>query len=362
LSSTAGSRPNAGRANFGRIISITRRAQRKKSLGRSTMKSRTISIAAIAALLTGFLHVPQRLDGKTAPSAAGFVAGIRGKAYIIRNKNTIMISGMDLLYPGDSVRVSKGSTARITMCGNRGYEIRGGASLIIRASGIAFRHGRPYKTYAVVKKACIAALDVFKKNERKLPVMIAAADRGALSLRSRLQNERFSVYVLRGRKRPPSIELYGDRLMPRKPFVVWAPVEKAASYNVVLMEGDKAIWKAVMRKNSFVYPEGAPHLEEGREYGISIEAVSEQGDVLARGSGTLSLFSKEELESLKHEESAIMALYPDKAPERQILLGKLYEAHGQPALALTCYESALSLDRGNVGLKERIMLLKNLLK
>ncbi len=297
-----------------------------------------------------------------APSAVGFVAGIQGKGFIIRNRDTIMISGMDLLCQGDSVQLSKGAKARITICGSRGYEIRGKAGFTIRRSGISFNQGKTFKTYAVDRKACNVAIEVFRKNEKKLPEMVTGGRKGTLMLRSRKKSERRGVYVVRGRKQTPMIELYSDRLLPQKQLLMWTPVKGRASYHVVIKNGSDTIWSSTVLKNNCEYPDSAPRLEEGRDYDIVIEAVADQGKVLASGSGTFSLFTREEQESLKQDETSIRAMMPESAPEQHILLGKLYESHGQFADALSCYEKALSLDSANAGLKERITLLKTIME
>lgn len=326
------------------------------------MKPQGGLIIAITAILAGSIAGAPARGREAAPPAVGFVAGIQGEGYIIRDRDTIMISGMDLLYPGDSVRLPGGSAARITICGGRGYQIRGNAGFTIGRSGVSFKRGKAFKTYAVDRKACAAALEVFRKNEKKLPEMVTGERKGTLMLRSRKKSERRGVYVVRGRKQVPVIELFSDRLMPRKPLLIWTPVAGRISYRVVIKSGDETTWSSTVMKNSCEYPEGAPRLAEARVYDIVIEAVADQGNVVARGTGSLSLFSRDELESLRQDETSIRAMMPDSSPERYILLGKLFEAHGQLADALGSYEKALSLDSGNAGLKERVALLKKIME
>ncbi len=326
------------------------------------MKARCGFFPIVAAIILAvILDAPVALGGEAA-SPAGFVAGIQGKGYISRDKDTIMISGMDLLYPGDAVQLSKGSKARISLCGSKGHEIRGIAVFIIRRSGIVFKKGKAFRTYVVDRKACAAALDVLRKNEKKLPEMLTGERKGTLILRSRKKSERRGVYVVRGRKQQPVIEVYSERLIPQKPQIFWSPVAGRASYRVVVKSGSETLWNATVVKNSCEYPGSSPMLSEGKAYDVTIEALTEQGNVLSSGSGTLSIFNSTELESLRQDESSIRTMMPDSAPEHHILLGKLYEAHGRLADALSSYEKALAIDRGNSGLKERVILLKKIME
>lgn len=322
------------------------------------MKSRGGFILIMAVLLVGPFPGAPAGGREAAPPAVGFVAGIRGSGYIVRNRDTIKVSGMDLLFLGDTVRLSKGAKARISLCGSRGYEVRGEAVFTVGRSGMKFRRGKASKTYPVDRKACAAALDVFGRNDAKLPEMITGDRKGTLILRSRKKSERRGVYVVRGRKQAPVIELLNDRLVPRKPVLHWTPVAGRASYRVVIKSGDEAIWSSTVIKNSCEYPESATRLAEGRGYDVAVEAVDSKGDVLARGGGGFSLFSRNEMESLGRDESSIREITPDNSPDRLILLGRLHEAHGQLAEALSFYEKALSLDSANEGLRERIALMK----
>lgn len=327
------------------------------------MKSRCRASSVMAAtILAALLIVPPVFGGEPAPSATGFVAGISGKGFIERNKDTIMISGMDLLYPGDGVRLAKGARARITICGNKGYEIRGLAVFKIRGRGITFSRGRALRTYAVENRTCTAALEVFRKNEKKLPDMVPGGRTGGLMLRSKNKNLRLGVYVVRGRKGRTVIESFSDRLLPEKPYIGWTPVTGRASYRVVISGTGGTLWSDTVPNNSCAYPAGAPPLAEGTAYALTIEALSDRGEVLARGSASISLYNREEAESFRSDEASIMELLSESEPGRHILLGKLYEAHGQMAGALACYEKALALDSGNAGLQERVALLKNLLE
>jgi hypothetical protein len=79
------------------------------------MKSQGRFFIVMAVILAGAITGAPAHGREAFLSAAGFVAGIQGKGYITRNRDTIMISGMDLLYPGDLVQVSKGAKARITI-------------------------------------------------------------------------------------------------------------------------------------------------------------------------------------------------------------------------------------------------------
>ncbi|MBP7735690.1 MAG: tetratricopeptide repeat protein [Spirochaetes bacterium] len=316
----------------------------------------------VAVVLAGFILVMPAQGHDAAPSAAGFVAGIQGKGYILRNKDKIMISGMDLLFRGDLVQLAEGAKARISICGARGYEIRGSAIFTIGGSGITFKKGKSSKTYAVDRKACAAALEVFLKNEKKIPEMVTGERKGTLILRFRKKGERRGVYVVRGKKQAPRIELYSEKLLPQKPLILWSPVKGRASYRVVIKDGGETLWSSAVEKNSCRYPESAPAMAEGRDYDILIEAVGAQGEVLAGVSGTISLFGAADRESLRKDEASIKEMTAETSPDRHILLGKLYEAHGQIADALASYEKALSLDSGNAGLKERVALLKNMME
>lgn len=320
----------------------------------------TATITSGLLLAAACLSLPAR--GEEAPSAAGFVAAITGTGHILRKKDTIMISGMDLLYAGDSVRLSKGAKARITLCGSRGYEVRGAAVFAIRGSGIVFKEGSASKTYRVDKKTCAAALDVFRKNAKGVPDMVTGERRGTLILRSKKKSERRGVYVVRGRKHLPVIEILSDRLMPGNPVLAWNPVPGRGAYRVAITAGGETIWSATAEKNRCEYPDTAPRLTEGRLYDITVEALSGKGDVIARGSGALSLPAAADIESYRQEESSIMALFPGGTAEREIMLGKMHEARGDVAAALSCYEKAIALDSGNSGLRERVRLLKQLVE
>ncbi len=326
------------------------------------MKSQCRFIIVMTVILAGMVPGAPGLGKDATPPAVGFVAGIQGKGYITRGKDSIMISGMDLLYKGDSVQLAKDARAKISICGGRGYEIRGTAVFTMRGSGITFKRGKASRTYSVDRKTCTAALEVFRKNEKKLPEMVEGERKGTLILRSRKKSERRGVYVVRGRKQALGIEIYSDRLLPQKPVLLWAPVEGRTSYRVIVKSGSETIWNSTVMKNTCVYPENAPRLEEGRDYDIVVEALADPETLLATGSGTFSLFSGKEIESLRQDEASIRTLMPETAPEQHILLGKLYEAHGQLADALSYYEKALSLDSGNAGLKERIALLKKIME
>lgn len=322
------------------------------------MKSRGGFILIMAVLLAGPCPGGPAGAREAAPPAVGFIAGIQGGGYIVRNRDTVRISGMDLLYRDDTVRLSKGARARISICGGRGYEVRGEAVFTVGRYGIKFKRGKALKTYTVNRKACAAALEVFGRNDAKLPEMITGDRKGTLILRSRKKSGRRGVYVVRGRKRAPVIEILNDRLTPQKPVLHWTPVAGRASYRIVIKSGDETMWSSMVMKNRCEYPESAPRLAEGREYDITVEADDDKGGALARGGGVFSLFSREEMESLARDESSIRELTPENSPERFILLGRLHEAHGRFAEALSCYEKALSLDSGNEGLRERIALMK----
>jgi len=325
---------------------------------RSTMKLKGGFIMIAAILLAGLFPCGPAGAREAKTPAVGFVAGIQGSGYIVRNRDTIKISGMDLLYRDDTVRLTKGAKARISICGGRGYEVRGEAAFIMGRTGIQFKRGKQSKTYAVDRKACAAALEVFGKSDARLPEMVTGDRKGTLILRSRKKSERRGVYVVRSRKQVPVIEILNDKLVPQKPVLYWTPAAGSSSYRIVIKSGDEVIWSSTVMKNRCEYPESAPRLAEGRGYDAAVEAVDDKGDVLARGGSAFSLFSGKEIESLGRDESAIRDMTPADSPEQLILLGRLHEAHGQFAEALSCYEKALSLDGGNDGLRERIALMK----
>lgn len=316
----------------------------------------------MAVILAGFLAIMPAQGRDAAPAAAGFVAGIQGKGYIVRNSDKIMISGMDLLFRGDSVQLAQGARARISICGAKGYDVRGPAVFTVGGSGIYLKKGKTSRTYPVDRKACAAALEVFMKNENKIPSMVTGERKGTLILRSRKKGERRGVYVVRGMKKAPQMELYTEKLLPEKPLIAWSPVAGRASYRIIIKGGGETLWSSEVARNSCRYPESAPAMAEGRDYDIQIEAVGPRGEALASGGGTISLYGTDDRESLRKDEASIKEIMPDGAPERHILLGKLYEAHGQIADALVSYEKALSLDTSNTGLKERVALLKKMME
>lgn len=314
-------------------------------------------MAALAGLL---LMTAAALEA--APSAVGFIAGIRGKGYIVRGGNTILISGMDLLYPKDTVRLNRDASARITICGSKGYEIRGEASITVHGAALAFRWGRASKTYQVDKKTCPAALEVFGKNEARLPVMVLKDRKRTLVLSSREKSRKPGVHAPQGGGKTPAIELYADKLMPQRPFFAWTPVPGRASYLVRIKNGEDPLWTVTLTKNSFEYPQGAPPLDEAQVYNVTIKALSGKEEVLARGEDTFSLFTKEEVESFRRDEESIMSVSPEGSPDRQILLGKMFESRGEIDSALSSYEKALARGKHNAGLRERISLLKKILE
>ncbi|MBN2158596.1 MAG: tetratricopeptide repeat protein [Spirochaetes bacterium] len=318
-------------------------------------------VSAALAALACILLITSPGAAEAAPAAAGFVASIQGTGYILRRGDTIMISGMDLLYQRDTVRLNRGAAARITLCGGRGYAIRGAAVFIVRGARLAFKKGRAIKTYRIDTKTCLAALDAFGKNETTLPEMLLRGRKGTLILRPRKKQERDGVSAPRGGKKR-TIALYADRLMPQRPFFAWTPVPGRASYLLRIKNGDDPLWTVTVTKNSYEYPQGAPPLEEGRVYNVSIRALSGEGALMVRGDDTFSLFTKEEVKSIRKGEESIMSVTPEESADREILLGKLAEARGELDSALSCYEKARELDPRNTGLRERIKLLKSMLE
>ncbi len=324
--------------------------------------SKKILLSALSVITAAQLFISIKAEAAETSTPVGFIAGIHGKGYIVRGDSKILISGMDLIYPADKISLLKGSTAKINICGKSGYEIHGEAECVIRAFKLILVKGKPAKLYAIDSKTCSLTLDIFQKNGRDIPEVNVNTKKGSLVLRTN-KKERKGVLHIRGvKKKPDAIEILNEKILASRPLFIWSKTAEAKEYRVNIIDDNRKLWSTGTFKNYCKYPGEAPLLENDGSYSIKIEALSDKGMIIAEGETAFTLYSKEEDELFQKDESEIRELAPADAPEMYILLGKFYESYGLVIDAVSCYEKALLMDKGNTGLHERIVLINKDIK
>jgi len=272
----------------------------------------------MTALLVGILLVAA--DPEVASQPAAMVLTAKGSIVVQRGGKELPVAVMDLLQPGDIVRVKTGGSAKIVILGDgHREEIPAGAEVKLAPEGCQ-------PPDAVTKEAS----------------KLSAAQ--LTNLRKMAQSQRGGVVVIRSAntsavkatKRGP---LNGTTILTERPTFAWEEVADVLDYRIELFlapmgKPERLVWKKDLRETKLEFPKDEKALLPGTRYRWQVTALL-GGD---QESVVVNARFMAPTEDLPQQVKELTAMAKSEDPSEWLLAATTLESLGVYEAALPIFE------------------------
>ncbi len=276
----------------------------------------------VSLLLSLSLMLPAQADN---PEPVAMVLTTQGAPLLERGSDTRRLGAMDLLQPGDKLRVPAGGSVKLVFLADDHKETL-----------------KPGTQVSLGVKGCTPADAVEREEETRLP------PESRQNLRELRLSARGGVGVprsLNGKPPQPAVTpLIGAAVLSDRPTLTWTAREGADGYLVQLLSGadekePRVHWQERTRETRLAYPTSQPPLTPGSLYRWKVYALKgdEKGEPFV--ASKFAVVTQRELPVL----TGLQPLLKSNRPEDLLYAAVVYEGHHVYDEAFKLYERLAEL-------------------